>query len=655
MRLIRIATASVNTTVGALRSNVDRAIAVAVAAAEDHATVVLFPEQLVGGYPAEDLVQWRTYVEAQMVELRRFAARTRSLGSAFALGVTVARGAHLYNAAALVHGGLVRGLVPKEKLPDYNVFYESRTFARGFAGLYDEVHGIPFGDLIFDLDFGTLALEVCEDLWSPDGPIRRRCYAGAELVCNLSASPFRVGVVGTRREIVATRASDNQATVAYTNLVGENDGLVFDGGGFVSQNGRHAFEAPRFREGFAAATVDLDRTRRLRVENTTWRTDQEAFASGSNAMPRRVSVPEPTSGRDRLLYPVPSNQSFFLPAVEPSRAPRVEFCEDLLDVLALGIGDYFEKTGSFKTIGVALSGGRDSLLCLILARRYVERRFGQAGREEVERRVREMLRAFFMPTRFTSPETRLAAERAAAELGVPLVVSSIEEAFVRELEEVGKMLQPGESVTREAKQNVQARIRAERMWSWSNSSSGLFLQTSNMSEKSVGYTTIGGDMEGALSVIANIPKTVVNYLLEYLLERTDSAAIRLTFAKAPSAELAEDMEDERDLMPFPVLDACFALYAGEKMDPSEVKLVLATLFPSEDRAKLDAWTAKFARLFTQSIYKWVQAPLALHVGNLDLDRERALQLPVVQSREWQDTDVPSASAGPALVLPAGRR
>jgi NAD+ synthase (glutamine-hydrolysing) len=129
---------------------------------------------------------------------------------------------------------------------------------------------------------------------------------------------------------------------------------------------------------------------------------------------------------------------------------------------------------------------------------------------------------------------------------------------------------------------------------------------------------------------------VVNYLLEYLLEKTGSEAIRLTFAKPPSAELAEDMEDERDLMPFPVLDACFALYAGEKMDPSEVKIVLASLFPNEDRTRLDAWTAKFARLFTRSIYKWVQAPLALHVGNLDLDRERALQLPVVESSEWQD-------------------
>jgi NAD+ synthase (glutamine-hydrolysing) len=204
------------------------------------------------------------------------------------------------------------------------------------------------------------------------------------------------------------------------------------------------------------------------------------------------------------------------------------------------------------------------------------------------------------------------------------------------LDAAEKMLQPGEKLTGAAKQNVQARIRAERMWTWANNAGGLFLQTSNMSEKAVGYTTIGGDMEGALSVIANVPKTVVNYVLDYLLEKTGSEAIRLTLKKPATAELADDQEDEKDLMPFPILDACFALYAGEKMSPGEVRAAIRAMFPGEDPKQIDVWTARFARLFTMSIYKWVQAPLSLHVGNLDLDRERALQLPVVQRSEWQE-------------------
>ncbi|WP_394837113.1 NAD(+) synthase [Pendulispora rubella] len=632
MRLVRIAIVNVNTTVGAVKSNVDRALEFTHSAADEGATLIALPEQLIGGYMQEDLVQWRAFVDAQRRELDRFAYETRSLGAASVLGLTVARGSHLYSVAALVHGGKVHGLVPKEKLPTYGVFYENRTLARGAPGLYDDLNGVPFGDLVFDMDFGTIGLEVCEDIWSPDGPMRRRCYAGAEIMVNVSASPFRLGVEGTRREIISTRSSDNQCTVVYAALVGANDGLIYDGGGYVAQNGRMLHTAPRYREGFTCVTVDLNRTRRLRAENTTWRMDQETFEEANTARVRHVKVDVPTRGREALRYPGPPHKSFFLPEPSEPRAARTDFCEDLLDALAIGIGDYFQKTRAFKTIGVALSGGRDSLLCLILAHRYLARRFRDDP--QPEKRVGEILRAFFMPTRYSSAETRAAAEAAAKELGVPLVISNIDDAFDHELAAAKGMLQPGESVTQLTKQNIQARLRAERMWSWSNSAAGLFLQTSNMSEKAVGYTTIGGDMEGALSVIANVPKTVVNYLLDYLLETTGSEAIRLTLKKPASAELADDMEDERDLMPFPVLDACFALYAGEKMSVAEVVIALRSIFPDDNPTQLEAWATKFGRLFTQSIYKWVQTPLSLHVGNLDLERERALQLPVVQSTEW---------------------
>lgn len=633
MRLIRIAVANVNTTVGAVHSNVDRAIALTKKAANDNATILAMPEQLIAGYSPEDLVQWRAFVDAQWAGLERFAGATKDLAPVCALGLTVARGSHLYNSAALVHRGKILGIVPKEKLPTYSVFYEARVFARGAPGLIDEVHGIPFGDLVFELDFGKLALEVCEDLWSPDGPMRRRSYAGAEVVVNLSASPYRLGVVATRREMIATRAGDNQCTVVYANLVGANDGLVFDGGGFVAQNGRIVLEVPRYTEGLHAVNVDLDRTRRLRNENTTWRADQETFAATSPAI-CQVKVESQTTGRETLTYPVPPNRSFFLPGPPPKSTPREDFCEEILDALALGVGDYFEKTGAFETIGVALSGGRDSLLCLYIARRWISRRFGHLGLEAEKAKAHAILRAFFMPSRYSSKETHAAAEQAAEDLDVPFAVVPIDDAFESELLAVEKMLQPGEKLGQMARQNIQARIRAERMWTWTNSSSGLFLQTSNMSEKAVGYTTIGGDMEGALSVIANVPKTVVNYLLDYVIEKTNMPGFVLTLKKPASAELADNQEDEKELMPFPVLDACFALYAGEKMSPNEVRDVLLTMFPEHEKDKIESWTARFARLFTQSIYKWVQTPLCLHVGNLDLDRERALQLPVVQRTEW---------------------
>jgi len=304
-------------------------------------------------------------------------------------------------------------------------------------------------------------------------------------------------------------------------------------------------------------------------------------------------------------------------------------------VLALGIGDYFEKTGAFQSIGVALSGGRDSLLVLAIARRWIDTRWRGLSTAERKAKAQGILRAFYLPSRFSSPETQAAAEQTARDFDAPFAVVSIDEAFERELVAVEKMLQPGESLTALARQNVQARVRAERMWTWANAAGGLFLQTSNMSEKAVGYVTIGGDGEGALSVIANVPKTVVNYLIDWLYEGSRSEGIRLTLLKPASAELAPDQEDERELMPFPVLDACFALFAGEKMAPDEVAQALTAVFPEHAPQQLNDWVERFVRLFTASIYKWVQAPLSLHVGNLDLERERALQLPVVQRGEWQ--------------------
>ena len=363
MRLVRIALANVNTTVGAVVSNRALGVAAAHAAAADGATFLVLPEQLLAGYSPEDLVHWRSFVAAQWKELEIFARETAALQVVCALGLTVGFEGAVYNAAAVVWQGKILGVVPKEKLPTYNVFYEARTLARGVPGMFEQLEmgneSVPFGDLIFRLPFATFAVEVCEDVWSPDGPMRRRAYAGAELILNLSASPFRLGIDGTRREMPATRAADNQCVVAYVNLLGANDGLIFDGGGFITQNGRLVHEAPRFVAGVTAATVDLDRTTRLRTENTTWRSDREDFVGAGTPLPVRIDVAsEASDGRARLVYPTPKHRSFFLPApTAPARPGRdagaVHFCEDLLDALALGLGDYYEKAGAFKTIGVA--------------------------------------------------------------------------------------------------------------------------------------------------------------------------------------------------------------------------------------------------------------------------------------------------------------
>lgn len=636
MRLVKIGIASVNPTVGAVRSNVDRCVRVASAMAQEATTVAVFPEQVIGGYAMEDLVQWRGFVATQRRELDRFAAATASLPTVFVIGVTIGIGGDLFNCGALLHGGRILGFTPKEKLPTYNIFYEARTFSRGTPYLALDAQGVFCGDRIYEFDFGTLGIEVCEDIWSPDGPMRRRCYSGAELILNLSASPFRAGIADTRREMVATRASDNQCAIAYANLVGGNDGLVFDGGGYVNQNGRPMLDAPRFTEGFATTVIDLDRTTRCRREASTWRSDLEDFRRERPPVPC-LRVDAPTADRSTLAYPrPPAGTTFFLPtAATLPISPRDALLDEFYEALALAVADYYRKTGAFRCIGVALSGGRDSLLTLLVAHRAAQIIHSDLTGDALAARMKSALHTFYMPTRFSSGGTRAAAERTAADLGASFTVLPIEDAFDRELEATRAMLgKGGPPPTALTEQNVQARIRGTRMWNWANTSQGLFLQTGNMSEKAVGYTTVGGDLEGALSVIANLPKTVVVALIDRLHRRFGYEGIRLTLGTVAGPELAHNQSGESELMPFEVLDSCLHLYGSEKLAPDEVARALTSIFPERDPAELAAWADKFTKLFSRSIFKWVQSPLAVHVGSLDLDRERALQLPVVQRAEW---------------------
>lgn len=622
MRLAKLAVASVSPTVGAIVSNVSRLVTVAREMAAADVTVGAFPEQAIGGYPPEDLVQWRAFLDGQRRQLDRFAAETEDAATVFAVGLAVSVGGQLFNTAAVVHRGRILGFVPKEKLPTYNVFYEGRTFSRGGPALALDAGGVPLGDYLFAFDFGELAVEVCEDAWSPDGPMRRRCYSGAEIVVNLSCSPYRMGIDATRREMLATRSADNQSVLLYANAVGAQDGLIYDGGGGAFQNGRQVLETPRFREGWWSAIVDLDRTRRLRFENSTWRSDCEEFRLERSAVPVLTSTGA-TADRTRLTYPAPDGASFFLPARRESLPdPRDRALDDLFEALATGVKGYYEKTRAFRSFGIALSGGRDSMLTLLVAWRAAQLIDGGVP-----------IAAFYMPSRHSQDATKEAAHLLAAELSVTLQTVPIDEATDREMEVTRRML-GGVEPTEMTRQNVQARLRGQRMWNWANSSGALFLQTGDMSEKAVGYTTIGGDLEGALSVIANVPKTVVMALLERLHQRFGFEGIARTLATDPGPELADAQVAEHELMPFPVLDACLHLYAGERMSPREVGTALAALFPAQPPERLQQWATRFTALFSQSIYKWVQSPLSLHVGSLDLDRERALQLPVVQQNEW---------------------
>lgn len=651
MQLVKIAIGNVDPTVGAFRKNADRILIQAARMAEEGCHVAAFGESSISGYPCEDLVQWATFVDQQGAVLdyvvRSLDDRFRNI--VLVVGLTVHLDGSLYNVAAVIADGRIVGLVPKENLPDYNVFYEGRTISPGVIGMSAQVRNIPIGDMIFEFGFGKMSTQVCEDIWRMDGPMVRRNYSGAMLDVCINASPYRFGARQTRHEMISTRAADNCTTVAYVNLVGGQDGLVFEGGGYVNQGGRMLLVAERGREGYQTQVVDLDRVRRMRMENTTWRRARDQYLKDHKSVPvvtdERLKLVAPPN--NALPYPFPKNKSFFLPQAEESRlCPRDEYFSDLEMIIGIGMMGYFRKTGAFKRFLIALSGGKDSVLTLLLAHAEVSKEADRRGLTGEDRAafVKDMIYCVDMPSKFNSDETRGITRQICDDLGITLIVSPIHEA----VEQERKSLLTALGVTRlkrSTEHNLQARVRGERMQNLCNEYEGLWLQTSNMSEKAVGYTTVGGDMMGGLSLIANLPKTVVIEFIRWYFERLGLEVLRDLLASKASAELEKGQEDERDLMPFPVLDALFALFVGEKMTIHEVRAVVSQMWSADelvamDRTytsdRMDEWVKRFVRLFFASIFKWVQCPLSIHLGTLDLERERALQLPVAQDRTWAE-------------------
>lgn len=640
MNPIKAGIANINTSVGALQSNTDKVIARICEFADMKCTLGCFSEQVISGYPAEDLVLWKGFVENQWLQLERIRKISADIDHPMVIivGITVLHNGANYNSAAVIQKGRILGIVPKENLPTYDVFYEKRVYTAGVPGRIESLSGIPFGDLIFRFPFGTLAVEVCEDLWDKNGPLHRRALNGAELAVNISASPWRNGIVEARRDIVCERSAEYEVSIIYVNQVGGQDSLVFDGGAMVGHGGKIVHESPRWQEGAAICTIELDEVRNRREQSKDWIKTRDQWII--DQVPCQII-------ESQTAVPVSSEpqKSFVLP--DSKKDPRTDLFENQIAAMKLGLKDYFEKTGAFKRIGVSMSGGKDSALTLIIAWLYAKDRFKDLPETESEAAIKDFLQTFSMPTRYNSSETRSVARAICEELGVGFQELSIEEAFAREETATRTMLGQSVKPDRLTLQNIQARIRGLRMWNWSNGAAGLWLQSGNMSEKAVGYTTIGGDLMGGYSLIGNVPKTQVIALLHHFYHEYKIQSLAELLKLQASAELEDDQEDERDLMPFAVLDACFDLFAGEKVMPLELYQILRERWTDTDLKQmrsdyelgmLKGWVKRFIQLFTRSIYKWVQAPQTVHLGNLDLDRERALQLPAVQNTEWLNLD-----------------
>lgn len=664
MRLVRIGVGAVSVKVGDMELNSRRLIAVIEEARARGVHLLVTPELAISGYSLEDRVWWPHVARRSWNTLHRIAESCA--GISVLVGLPVHMNSLMYNAAAMIHDGRVCGLILKRYLPTYSIFYEGRNWAPWVDGV-TELNGVPAGDLVFKMPYGFVTAEICEDLWSAKSPAYGRVVAGAEIVCNGSASPFTPRKNEQRRRMVKVAAQHLACIYAYANLLGcDNSRLVFDGGGFIAApdglvaEGQHLSMAPWT---LATGIVDLDQVSRVRAENSTWR--QAAITKTESAGILMVEVGGTFSPAPLTDFAAQLPRSFFdaekpapgarpplstdlgsmkaQPAAPAQKSESEIYLDELFDALVLGLRDYFEKVGIFDRFLIALSGGRDSALCLLMAV-YAARRLKE-GHDTAG--IADRISTVYLPNKaLSSSATENAARTLAEELGVPFKVVSIAEEAEIALAKAAEMAGGIEKVTPLARQNLQARVRGNMMLNWANSVKGLLLVTSNLSEAAVGYTTTGGDNQGGYSPVANVPKTVISRLLEYLAQRDGLGALRGILDIAPSAELAPNQLDEADLMPYVILDDLLFLFARQRMTLTECWRVLCARYPGEDAEQLRAWTLDFGRRFVNSQWKRDQHPVTMKVMDLDLDPKTGFRFPVTQSIDYELNDLAKAVLEP---------
>ncbi len=568
MRRLRVALGQINPTVGDFEGNVRKIIEAVERARAQGCALVAFPELAVPGYPPEDLLFKPAFIEANLRALEDVARASRGLTVVVGF---VDRRDDIFNAAAVLHDGARVGVYHKQYLPNYGVFDENRYFQAG-----TETPVFTAGDV-------TFAVNICEDIWYPTGPATRQALAGAELIVTINGSPYHAGKASVRERMVATRAADDLVCVAFVNMVGGQDELVFDGGSFVcDERGELVARAPQFEEHLLVADVDLDGVFSARLHDSRRRKEKLDADPGGT----RVALPA-----------LPAAAA---PPVAPSVAEPLAPVEEVLRALVVGTRDYVRKNG-FKRVVIGLSGGIDSSLVAAVA---------------VEALGRENVTGVSMPSPYTSTGTRRDARRLARNLGIDFLVlpiTAVFRAYRRVLAGPFKGLR--EDVTEE---NIQARIRGNLLMALSNKFGWLVLTTGNKSEYAVGYTTLYGDMAGGFAVIKDVPKMLVYELARHVNARAGRDVIpRSVFDRPPSAELRPGQTDQDTLPPYPELDAVLEAYVEQ--DRSVQDMVARGFAPATVR--------RVVAMVDRNEYKRRQAPIGVKITPRAFGRD--WRLPIV--------------------------
>ncbi|HEU4976089.1 MAG TPA: NAD+ synthase [Baekduia sp.] len=566
---MRLALHQLNATVGDITGN-ERAIREGIAAAKQAgAQLVAFPELAITGYPPEDLLLKEHVLRDAREAVERLAEDAQGI---VALVGFPERADDVFNAMAVLADGEVQGIYRKMRLPNYGVFDEVRYFQAGVTPAVIEVDGV------------TVGLTICEDIWVPGVPIADEALAGAEVILNISASPYQAGKPAEREQMLQQRARDHLATIAFCALVGGQDELVFDGTSAVyDPTGATVARAPQFAEHLLVADIDAHASRSARLRDTRPR------------LARREAHPEVAClGRFTTRS-----------AADATARPSGEVF-DLLDAdaevyaaLVLGTRDYTRKNG-FEHVVLGLSGGIDSTLVACIA---------------VDALGPDCVTTVVMPSPYSTSGTQDDARVLARNLGTELREFSIREpmeVYDRVLAEAFAGREP--DITEE---NLQARIRGNLLMALSNKFGWLVLTTGNKSEMSTGYSTLYGDSAGGLAVIKDCPKLLVYRLVEVRAKRDPESPIPDSIvSRAPSAELRPDQKDEDSLPPYEILDAILQGYVEEDLGREQL---VARGLPEAD-------VERVIRLVDINEYKRRQNPPGIKVTSKAFGRDRRMPI-----------------------------
>ncbi len=567
MKKFRIALAQINATVGDLEGNTEKIIEFIKKAREKDVDLIAFPELAITGYPPEDLLLKPSFINRNLQCLQRIAEESKNIISIVGF---VDRKDDIYNAAAVLLDGKVVAKYHKNFLPNYGVFDEVRYFQRGNEIVILNVEGYKIG------------MSICEDIWYPENPINIQAIEGAELVININASPYHVGKVKEREDMLKVRARDNLISIAYVNLVGGQDELVFDGNSFVvDPDGFIVSKGKAFEEDLIISDLDLDAIFRKQLKDNRLRNLRAMYKREE----RVVEVFLDYRIKDKFET-VPQRVEMDLTEVE-----------EVYRALVTGLRDYIHKN-NFEKVVVGLSGGIDSSLTATIA---------------VDALGKDNVKGVLMPSQYTSKESIEDALQLAENLGIQtftLPITDIFKKYLSELKPVFEGLKP--DITEE---NLQARIRGNLLMALSNKFGWIVLATGNKSEMSVGYATLYGDMVGGFAVLKDVYKTKVYELAQY--RNSISPVIpQRVLEKPPSAELKPGQKDEDELLPYVILDEIIYMYVEEDISAEDIAK------KGFDKKSVE----KVIKMIDRNEYKRRQAPVGIRITPRGFGKDRRMPI-----------------------------